>query len=57
MSTQGINERLVTVHSVSDQSFADDTQLFHSYAPNQIQKTVLTLHTYISDVKNWMTLN
>lgn len=44
-------------HSVSDQSFADDTQLLHSCAPHQIEENVLTLHTCISNVKAWITFN
>ena len=48
---------LIETHSVSDQSFADDTQLLHSFPTDQIHATVLTMHTCISDVKTWMTQN
>ena len=46
---------LIETHSVSNQSFADDTQLLHSCPPDQIHATVLTMQTRISDVKTWMT--
>ena len=42
---------LIQMHSVSNQSFADDTQLLHSCPHGQIHATVLTMQTYISDVK------
>ena len=48
---------LTETYSVSNQSFADDTQPLHSCSPDQIHATVLTMHTCISDVKTWMTQN
>ena len=44
-------------HSVSNQSFADDTQVLHSCPPTKLLSTVLTMQTCISDVKTWMTQN
>ena len=46
---------LIETHSVSNQSFADDAQLLHSCPCDQIYATVLTVQTYNSDVKTWMT--
>ena len=48
---------LLETHSVSNKSFADDTQLLHSCPPDQIDATVLTMEIRISDVKTWMTQN
>ena len=42
---------LIETHTVSNQSFAEDTQLLHSCHPDQIHATVLTMQTCISDVK------
>ena len=48
---------LTETHSVSSQPFADDTQLLLSCPPDQIHATVLTMQSYISDMKTWMTQN
>ena len=48
---------LIETHSVSNQSFAGDTQLLHCCPPDQIHATGLTMQTCISDVKSWMTQN
>ena len=48
---------LSETHSVSNQSFADDTQVLHSCPPTKLLSTVLTMQTCISDVKTWMTQN
>ena len=48
---------LIETHSVSNPSFANDTQLLHSCPPDQIHATVLAMQTCISDVKTWMTQN
>ena len=48
---------VIETHSVSKQSFADDTQLLHSCPPDQIHATVLTMQTCTSDVKTWMSQN
>ena len=44
-------------HSVSKQSFADDTQMKNSCLPSEISPTVLKLEACITDVKSWMTTN
>ena len=36
---------LIETHTVSNQSFADDTQLLHSCSPDQVHATVLTMQT------------
>ena len=46
---------LTEIHPVSNQSFADDTQLLQSCPPDQIYAIALTMQTCISDVKTWMT--
>ena len=48
---------LIETHSVSKQSFADDTQLLQSRPPDQIHATVLTTQTCISEVMASMTQN
>ena len=48
---------MIETHSVSKQSFADDTQLLQSRSPDQIHATVLTTQTCISEVMAWMTQN
>ena len=42
---------LTEIHSVSIPSFADDTQLLDS-CPDQKHATVLTMQTWISDIKD-----
>ena len=44
-------------HSISNQSFADDTQLYNSCRPDQIDASVQSMQDCISDVKTWMTAN
>jgi hypothetical protein len=44
-------------HNISNQSFADDTQLYDSSPPDQITATVQHMQKCISDVKQWMTAN
>ena len=46
---------LIETHSVSSQSFADDTQLLQSCPPDQIYAIVLTIQTCITDAEIWMT--
>ena len=46
---------LTEIHSVSNQSFADDTQLRQSCPPDQIHATALTMQACISDVTTWVT--
>ena len=48
---------LIRRHSISNQSFADDTQLHDSCRPDQIDTSVQGMQDYISDVKTWMTSN
>ena len=44
-------------HSISNQSFADDTQLYNSCRPDQIDDSVQSMQDCISNVKTWMTAN
>ena len=46
---------LIRRHSISNQSFADDTQLHDSCRPDQIDTSVQGMQDCISDVKTWMT--
>ena len=48
---------LIQRHSISNQSFADDTQLHNSCRPDQIDTSVQGMQDCISDVKTWMTSN
>ena len=48
---------LIRQHSISNQSFADDTQLHNSCRPDQIDTWVQSMQDCISDVKTWMTSN
>ena len=48
---------LIRRHSISNQSFADDTQLHDSCRPDQIDTSVQGMQDCISDVKTWMTSN
>ena len=45
---------IIRKYSVSDQSFADDTQLYQSCRPIDIDNTILNIENCISDVKSWM---
>ena len=48
---------LLNSHSLSNQSFADDTQLYNSSPPDTIDATVATVQDCVLDVKQWMTDN
>ena len=48
---------LLDSHSLSSQSFADDTQLYSSSPPDQIDATLVTVQDCILDTKRWMTDN
>ena len=48
---------LIRQHSISNQSFADDTWLHDSCRPDQIDTSVQSMQDCISDVKTWMTSN
>ena len=48
---------LIDTHSVLNQSFADDTQLYNDSSPSGIYSTVQRVQTCISDVKDWMNQN
>ena len=48
---------LIRRQSISNQSFADDTQLHDSWRPDQIGISVQGMQDCISDVKTWMTSN
>ena len=48
---------LIRQHSISNQSFADDTQLYNSCRPDQIDASVQSMQDCISDVKTWMIAN
>jgi len=48
---------LIQTHSVSNQSFADDTQLYKSSPPSQTHAAILAVQTCIVDVKDWMSHN
>uniref|UniRef100_UPI003AF500BA reverse transcriptase domain-containing protein n=1 Tax=Thiolapillus sp. TaxID=2017437 RepID=UPI003AF500BA len=46
---------LIRQHSIANQSFADDTQLYNSWRPDQIDASVQSMQDCISDVKTRMT--
>ena len=48
---------LIEHHTVSNQSFADDTQLYDSSSPSEIHSVVQNVEDCISDVKVWMNQN
>ena len=48
---------LIRQHSISNQSFADDTQLYNVCRPDQMDASVKRTQDCISDVKTWMTDN
>ena len=54
MYTQPLHSLILT-HSVLDQSFADDTQIYTSCKPRQATETIQNLQSCISDIKDWMT--
>ena len=54
MYTQPLHT-LIQSHSISDQAFADDTQLYKSCKPQQLQNSLQTVQSCITDVKSWMT--
>ena len=48
---------VVSKHSLSHESFADDTQLYHSSSLTEIDGVILRMQDCIADLKTWMTLN
>ena len=48
---------LISHHSVSSQSFADDTQIRDSCPPDQLDAAVCRVQGCVDDVKRWMTCN
>ena len=48
---------LIRQHSISNQSFGDDTQLYNSCRPDQIDASVQSMQDCISDLMTWMTAN
>ena len=48
---------LISHHSVSSQSFADDTQIHDTCLPGQLDSTVLRVRECVDDVRRWMTCN
>ncbi|KAK7096607.1 hypothetical protein V1264_005883 [Littorina saxatilis] len=48
---------LIQNHSVSNQSFADDTQLYKPSSPAETHAAIQTIQTCILDVKSWMVEN
>ena len=54
MYTQPLHS-LILRHSMLDQSFADDTQIYTSCKPTQANDTIQNIQACISDVKDWMT--
>ncbi|MCP3849467.1 MAG: reverse transcriptase family protein, partial [Gammaproteobacteria bacterium] len=48
---------LTASHSVSSQSFADDTQLQNSCPPSELHDNIQTVQSCILDVKTWMVQN
>ena len=54
MYTQPLHS-LIQSHSISDQSYADDTQLYKSCKPKDTSQTLQSMQKCIADVKSWMT--
>ena len=54
MYTQPLHA-LIQRNSLSDQAFADDTQLYQSCNPKHTDQALQTMQACISDVKSWMT--
>ena len=48
---------LIQCNKIESQSFADDTQLQVSVPPSNIQSTVSSLETCLSDIQTWMLEN
>ena len=48
---------LIRQHSIANQSFADDTQLYNSCRPDQIDASVQSMQDCTSDVKTWKIAN
>ena len=46
---------LISKHSIHDQSFADDTQLYHSSPPNAIHNSITSIGDCFTEIKTWMT--
>ena len=47
----------MNTHSLSNQSFADDTQVYSSSSQDQLSNTLETVQDCVLDVKQWMTDN
>ena len=45
---------LIEQHSISDQSFADDTQLYNSSRPSEIEHALQDMQRCTTQVKSWM---
>ena len=54
MYTQPLHS-LIQQHSLHDQSFADDTQMYQSCKPCLADRMLQTMQTCITEVKSWMT--
>ena len=48
---------LIRQHSISHQSFADNTRLYNVCRPDQMDASVKRTQNCISDVKTWMAAN
>ena len=48
---------LIKRHSISSQSFADDTQLLDSCHPDHLDTTVQRMQNCLSEIKSWMDCN
>ena len=46
---------LIDAHAMPDQSFADDTQLYHSSTPTDVDHSIQKVQTCINQIKSWMT--
>ena len=53
MYTKSLYE-LVSKHSIKNQSFADDTQLYHSSHPKFVNNSITSISACFSDIKQWM---
>ena len=54
MYTKPLNT-LISSHSIQNQSFADDSQLYTKCSPDNVNNTIENMQNCISDVKSWMT--
>ena len=53
MYTQSLHA-LIKQHSLHDQSFADDTQVYHSCKPQNTKQTIQSIQGCLTDIKSWM---